>query len=188
MKTSSQSALIVLDVQKAIDLAYWGERNNHGAELNMQRVLEAWRKAGHSVFHVQHNSSGAESGYNPAHESHAFKDEVAPIAGEVVIGKAVHSAFVGTALESLLRQKEIKQVFLFGVKTNNSIETTVRHGANLGFDIVLIEDACFTHNQIDRNGREWSASDVHAMSLSNLEGEYCQITTTDKFLRDMGLG
>ncbi len=185
MPVSSQSALIVLDVQKAIDLPYWGERNNLDAETNMHRILEVWRKTRLPVFHIQHNSSGLESGYNPTRESHAFKDEVVPIAGEVVIGKTVHSAFVGTDLENLLLQKGIDQLFLFGVKTNNSIETTVRHGSNLGFEIVLIEDACFTHNQVDWNRREWSASDIHAISLSNLEGEYCKITTTDQFLQDM---
>ncbi|MFC7292522.1 isochorismatase family protein [Hirschia litorea] len=182
MHITPQSALIIVDVQKAIDLPYWGVRNNIDAEMKMRSILEMWRNLGYPIFHIQHNSNEEASGYNPARISHAFKDETVPINGEVVIGKSVHSAFVGTDLTQRLHQLAVDEIFMFGVKTNNSIETSVRHGANLGFDILLIEDACFTHNQKDWNGKLRSAEDVHAMTLSNLEGEYCRVVTSSQVL------
>jgi nicotinamidase-related amidase len=65
-----------------------------------------------------------------------------------------------------------------GVITNNSVETSVRHAGNLGFAVWLAEDACFTFAKADWNGVTRSADEVHAMSLANLDGEYCTVATT----------
>ena len=50
----NQTALIIIDVQKAFQLSYWGERNNLFAEENMKSLLEEWRKRKRPVFHIQH--------------------------------------------------------------------------------------------------------------------------------------
>jgi len=49
---------------------------------------------------------------------------------------------------------------------------------NLGFDTWLVEDACFTFGRIDWRGTARTADEVHAMSLANLDGEYCTVTDT----------
>jgi nicotinamidase-related amidase len=107
---------------------------------------------------------------------------VAPLPGEPVIVKHVNSAFVGTDLESRLRGSGIEQLVVCGVITNNSVETTVRHGANLGFQITLVEDACFTFGRTDHAGRPRTADEVHSMSLANLQGEYCQVIHSREIL------
>ena len=69
-----------------------------------------------------------------------------------------------------------------GVITNNSVEATVRMAGNLGFSTWLVEDACFTFGRVDWNGTWRSAEEVHAMSLANLDGEYCTVLITDAVL------
>jgi nicotinamidase-related amidase len=69
-----------------------------------------------------------------------------------------------------------------GVITNNSVEATVRHAGNLGFDTYLVEDACFTFARPDYRGVARTAEEVHAMSLANLQGEYCTVVTTAEVL------
>jgi hypothetical protein len=53
---------------------------------------------------------------------------------------------------------------------------------NLGFDTYLVEDAAFAFARRDYRGILRSAEDVHAMSLANMEGEYCKAVTTDELL------
>ena len=65
-----------------------------------------------------------------------------------------------------------------GVVTNNSVEATVRMAGNLGFDALLVEDACFTFGKRDWSGQLRSADEVHAMSLANLDGEYCRVVNS----------
>jgi nicotinamidase-related amidase len=181
MGMRSRSALLIVDVQKAIDASYHaadGPRNNPDAEQNIARLLAAWRKAGWPIIHVRHNSTIATSAYRPGQPGNDFKDEVAPAGDETIIAKQTNSAFIGTGLERHLRDNEIDTVVVAGVVTNNSVEATVRMSGNLGFRTVLVEDACFTFARRDHHGRLRSAEEVHSMSLANLAGEYCEVVTT----------
>lgn len=54
---------------------------------------------------------------------------------------------------------------------------------NLGFETYLVDDACCTFAQLDWHGRLCSADAVHAMSLANLDGEYCTVLTAEEALR-----
>jgi nicotinamidase-related amidase len=181
----SNAALLIIDLQQAIDASYWaahGPRNNPQAEMRAGELLAVWRARRMPVIHVRHDSTEPGSAYRPGAPGHAFKPEVAPAAGESVVGKSVNSAFVGTDLEARLRGAGIDCLVACGVITNNSVETTVRHGANLGFRIVLAEDACFTFARPDFRGVLRSAEEVHAMSLANLDGEYAEVVTTGEVL------
>jgi hypothetical protein len=46
----------------------------------------------------------------------------------------------------------------------------------------LAEDAAFTFARRDYRGVLRRAEDVHAMSLANMDGEYCTVVTTDELL------
>ena len=68
-----------------------------------------------------------------------------------------------------------------GVITNNSVEATVRMAGNLGFQTWVVADGCFTFGRKDWNGAP-RADEVHAMSLANLDGEYCMVVTAEALL------
>lgn len=172
------AALIVIDVQKAIDHPSWGARNNPEAEQNIAALLAAWRKTGRFIYHVRHDSREPASHYRPGQPGHDFKPAAAPLDGEIVIAKRTNSAFIGTELEARLRAAEQHILYVAGVITNNSVEATVRMAGNLGFDTYLIEDATFTFGRKDWNGVYRTADEVHAMSLVNLSGEYCTVVRT----------
>jgi nicotinamidase-related amidase len=172
------AALIVIDVQRAIDHPDWGERNHPEAERNIARLLATWRDRGMPVYHVRHDSVEPRSTYRPGQPGHDFKPEAAPLPGEPVIAKNTCCAFVGTGLEQRLRDAGHTALVFAGVITNNSVESTVRVAACLGFTCYLVEDACFTFARRDWEGRLRTAGEVHAMSLANLQGEYCTVVTT----------
>lgn len=181
-------ALLVIDVQKAIDAPYHaaeGPRNNPQAEQNIATLLAAWRRLGWPVFHIRHDSTLATSAYRPGQPGNAFKPEVAPLPQETVIAKRTNSAFIGTDLEARLRGAGINALVVTGVVTNNSVEATVRMAGNLGFDTCLVHDACFTFAKRDYAGTLRSAEDVHAMALANMADEYCNIRNTVTILADL---
>jgi nicotinamidase-related amidase len=177
-------ALLLIDLQKAVEHPSWGERNNPGAEANVARLLAVWRARGWPVYHVRHDSKEPGSTYRPGQPGHAFKPEAAPGTGEEVIPKQTNSAFIGTDLEARLRAAGLTRLVVAGVSTSNSVEATVRMAGNLGFDVLLVEDATFTFARRDWHGRERTADEVHAMSLANLHGEYCTVVLTDQVLRE----
>ena len=172
---SGAPALVLIDLQKAIDDPSWGSRNNPDAEARAGRMLSLWRQLGWPFFHIRHDSREPDSKYRPGHPLHEFKPETAPLPGETVLGKTTCNAFASTDLAERLRAAGASRVFVCGVITNNSVESTVRAGGDLGFSMYVVEDACFTFGK----GR-WTALDVHEMSLMNLEGEYATITTSER--------
>ena len=184
-----RTALVIIDMQRAIDDSVWakdGPRNHPNAEREALRLIEAWRTAGRPVYHVRHDSLEAQSTYRPGQPGNSFKAGFDPKIGEDVIAKQSGSAFSGTRLETLLRERGHLELVVAGVVTNNSVESTVRHAGTLGFRVTLAEDACFTFARRDWNGVLRTAEEVHAMSLANLDGEYCRVATTEQVLAAAG--
>jgi nicotinamidase-related amidase len=169
-------------LQQAVNHPDWGVRNNPEAEHNVARLLAHWRAKRWPLIHVRHDSTEANSHYRPGQTLHAFKPQALPMSGEAVIAKTTNSAFIGTGLERRLRQAGHTNLVIAGVITNNSVETTVRMAGNLGFAVWMAEDACFTFGRTDWDGKFRTAEEVHAMSLANLDGEYCTVTRTDNLL------
>lgn len=172
------AVLLLIDLQQAIDHPSWGRRNTPEAEANIARLLAHWRHKGWPVWHVRHDSTAPTSHYRPGQSGHDFKPEALPLPGETIIAKQTNSAFIGTDLDARLLAAGYRALVVAGVITNNSVEATVRMAGNLGFDTYLIEDGCFTFDRKDWTGKHHSAEDVHAMSLANLDSEYCTVLTT----------
>lgn len=140
--------------------------------------------AGNAVINVRDDSTFPESSYRPDQEDNDFKMEVAPETGELIVPKKTNSAFIGTDLERTLRDAGLDTLVVTGVGINNSVEATVRMAGNIGFQTYLVADACFTFARPDFAGRIRTADEVHAMSLANLEGEYCKVVYTSDVLAD----
>ena len=176
MSKLGEAVLLIIDVQKAIDASYHaadGPRNNLDAERKIAQLLSLWRREKRPIIHIRHDSTVPTSAYRPGQIGNEFKDEVAPAADETVIAKRTNSAFIGTDLERRLREAGHEALVVVGVSTNNSVEATVRMAGNLGFETYLVADACFTFARRDFHGRPRTADEVHAMSLANLDNEYC---------------
>ena len=130
------------------------------------------------VVHIRHDSTDAASPYHPGSSGNDFKPEVAPLPGEPVVDKRTNSAFIGTDLMDVLDEFQVGQLVVTGVLLENSVEATVRMAGNLGFEVVIPEDAVASVDRTDRRGRHWPAEDVHALTLAILEGEYARISDT----------
>ena len=172
-------ALIVIDMQRGMKKPDAGERNNLGAESNIQSLLAAWRHAGWPVVSVRHISRTQGSPFWPGQPGAEFQLELAPLDTEHVVEKSVPDAFIHSGLERWLHVRGVRSVVLVGVSTSNSVESTARTAGNLGFNAIVISDATFTFAKKDYAGAQRSAEEVHAMSLANLDGEYASIMSTE---------
>ncbi|WP_299393418.1 cysteine hydrolase family protein [Pelagibius sp.] len=181
-RIAENAALVIIDFQKAIDDPVWGRRNNPDAEDKAARLLAIWRKAGRPIVHVQHLSTAPDSPYRPAQPGCDFKDLLAPGPGEIVIQKRTNNAFIDTGLEATLRGFGIGELVIAGVLLHNSVDATVRMAGNLGFKTWLVEDATASIDLTDLQGRLWTAEDVHAVSLAQLNGEYASVVRSEPFL------
>ncbi|MGA8535388.1 MAG: cysteine hydrolase family protein [Candidatus Tumulicola sp.] len=175
----STTALIVVDVQHAFDEweAAGKRRNNPDAVARIADLLDAFRTQRAPIFHIRHEGTRPNSSFRPGGTGFPVKDEARERSGEPVIVKRVNSAFIGTDLESRLHDAGIKSVVICGATTNHCVETTTRMAGNLGFDTRLVRDATWTFDRVGPDGEPHSAEAIHAMTLSNLNGEFARIVT-----------
>lgn len=164
------TALLLIDVQRGWDNPYWGERNNPEAELQIERLLAAFRKASRPVLHIQHVSQESNSFFYAGEPGMDFKLEAQPFNGEGVIHKHVHSAFMGTDLEAQLRQMEVDRLVIAGFVTNWCVSSTARMAKDLGFKVVVVHDACATFGMEDPLGGQVGAETMHRAGLAEIHG------------------
>ncbi|MDQ0171508.1 cysteine hydrolase family protein [Paenibacillus tundrae] len=180
------TALIIVDVQKAFDDPKWGERNNLSAEENIGRILGTWRDKGWHIIHIQHTSDNPHSQFHPTNEGFRIKEVVTPSEGEIVLTKKVNSSFISTPLEEHLRQNHITHVVITGLTTPHCVSTTTRMSGNLGFHTTLISDAVAAFGLYDQHGTYHTAEIIHEISLVTLHHEFATILTTDELLDSIG--
>src|SRR5215472_18492019 len=102
MQLAANTALVLIDLQRAIDDPSWeaeGPRNNPQAEGNVAKLLAAWRRAGKPIFHVKHDGTFATSTYRPGQPGNEFKPEAMPHPGKTVLAaRARQSVCIGSGL------------------------------------------------------------------------------------------
>lgn len=177
--TAEKSALVVIDVQKAFDEweASGKKRNNPDAVTRIAELLADFRAKLAPVIHIRHASLKPGSAFQVERPGFAVRDDAREHDGEPVIIKHVNSAFIGTDLETRLRQSAIDTLVIVGATTNHCVETTTRMAGNLGFNAKLVRDATWTFDRDGIDGEHFTAEQVHAMTLANLQGEFAEIVT-----------
>ena len=157
-----RTALLVYDMQVGIV-----SQIPTGSEIirQVRRILQAARDGGARVFFTRHMSLPNEvagvaqlrtamawqrvdraAKIRPAflRDSPQFQlvPDLAPLATEAVFDKITMSAFVGTPLDTALRDCGINSFVIVGIALEIGIEPTVRHATDLGYIPILVEDAC----------------------------------------------
>jgi nicotinamidase-related amidase len=187
MSLRSDVALLLIDVQQGLDEPRWGTRNNPDAEQRIADLLAAWRAAKRPVIHVQHLSTEPDSPLRPDRPGHVFKVEATPIDGEPVFRKNVNSAFIGTDLETHLRDRGIDSLVIAGITTDHCVSSTTRMAGNLGFTVTVVEDATATFDRVGPDGAHYSADIMHRAALASLHGEFATVRSTQDVLAEAEL-
>lgn len=86
---------------------------------------------------------------------------------DITIFKRQWGAFTGTDLDLQLRRRGIRTIVLAGIATNFGVESTLRHAWELGYDVVVPEDACTSLN-----------AELHSMAFSHVFPRLCKVTRT----------
>lgn len=178
-----RAVLLPIDMQRAFDAPPWPRRWNDQVDANGLALLAAWREAGRTIIHVRHDSVDPNSSLAPGAPGNSFRAGFEPIDGEALVTKSVNSAFIGTDLDLRLKRLNAKHVVTFGISTDMCVSTTVRTGANMGWDMILVPDACDCFDLPDGNGGTLAAKDVQRAHVATLAFEFCRTLSTAELTR-----
>lgn len=177
------TALVVIDIQK--DYFPGGAMELSGSEAaaaKAGRAVSWFRERGWPVIHVKHLSVRPGAAFfvpgTPGVEFHPF---VEPAPGEAVIEKHFPNSFRGTALQDHLDELDVKRLAFAGMMTHMCVDATVRAAFDLGYQCVVLGDACATR-ELEFGHVKVPAAQVHAAFLAALGQVYADVTG----VKDMG--
>jgi len=179
----TNAVLLPIDMQKAFDEPSWPRRWNEAVDARGLLLLGTWRTAKMPVIHVRHDSVEPGSTLAPDRPGNAFREGFGPQGDEPLVTKSVNSAFIGTDLDLRLRRLGATTVVVFGISTDMCVSTTVRMGANLGYRMVLAEDACDCFDLPDGRGGTIPAETIHAAHVATLGFEFAKVVTTRELVQ-----
>lgn len=177
-----KTALMIVDIQ---DFYFPGEGpglvDAESASLKAKEILEIFRKKNQLVVHVRHKS---DKGF-------AIHKNVEPLSDEKIITKEEVNSFQNTDLLEYLKTNNISRLVIIGMQTHMCLEAAVRAANDLGFECIVIHDACATRD-LKFNDKIVKAEDVHISTLATLAGggygKVIDLKTfkedTDKYLQE----
>lgn len=184
---AAATALLVVDVQKGIFNATaaadrpWFHRT--AAEIavpNIARLITAARQSQVEVIYTVIQSltrdgrdrsiDYKETGFHfpPGSQAAEVCDEVRPADDELILPKTSSSLFNSTIFDYLLRNMGLDTVLVTGFVTDQCIDHTMRDGADRGFRMICLTDACTT-----------DTPERHQAALSAFKGYGRQATTKE---------
>jgi nicotinamidase-related amidase len=174
----ARAVLLPVDMQQAFDAPPWPPRWNKHVDANGLALLAAWRVAGRPIIHIRHDSIEPGSTLALGTPGNAFRPGFGPQGDEPLVTKSVNSAFIGTDLDLRLKRLGARHIVAFGISTDMCVSTTVRTGANLGWDMVLVPDACDCFDLPDGPRGTIPATEVQRVHVATLDFEFCRTLTT----------
>ena len=97
--------------------------------------------------------------------------ELAPDEGDIVVDNQKLGGLSGSDLAERLRERGIDTLVITGVATNLTVESTARHGVDLGFRVYVLSDCVTT-----------VTPEAHEASLANLAASTTGVVTSDEFI------
>lgn len=177
-----RAVLLPIDMQQAFDDPRWPRRWNDKVDEHGLALIRHWRAAGRPIIHVRHDSVVEGGTLHPDNPGNQFRPGFGPVGDEALVSKSVNSAFIGTDLDLRLRRLGAKHVIAFGISTDMCVSTTIRTGANMGWDMMLVDDASDCFDLPDANGGTIPAEAVQAAHVATLGFEFCRVMKTRELL------
>lgn len=200
MLRREDTALLVIDMQygdASMDHGIFRYRRDHGytngldeveQQLrrivpNIQRLQQAFRQRRMEVVFTRIRSmtqdgrdrslAHKELGHfmPPGSRDADILDELAPVGDELVFDKTTGSVFNSTTIHYVLQNIGIRNLVMTGVMTGGCVESAARDAKDLGYRVLVVEDACAT----------WTL-EMHRFALRVMREVFAKIKTTDEIL------
>ncbi|MGN8113742.1 cysteine hydrolase family protein [Labrys sp. 22185] len=98
-------------------------------------------------------------------------ETVGPRGDEIIIPKTASGIFNATNIEYVLRNLGVEFLIVYGVVTDQCVESAIRDAADRGFLVTQVEDCCAAETP-----------ENHLASIESMKGHYCRTRSTDEMI------
>jgi len=182
MEKKIKNALLVIDIQK--DYFPGGKYplvEPLAAAKKAYMLLQCFREHGGHHIHIQHISLEPDAAvFIKGDNGSDIHDSAAHFVGEPIVYKHYPNSFRETNLLEMLKEWGIERVVITGMMTHMCVDATARAAADLGFKVIVAEDACATRD-LTYGDTTIPAEHVHKAFLAALKS-YGDVMKSDKVL------
>lgn len=101
-------------------------------------------------------------------------EAVGPRGDEIIIPKTASGIFNATNIDYVLRNLGVEFLIIYGVVTDQCVESAIRDAADRGFLVTQIEDCCAAETP-----------ENHLASIDSMGGHYCRTRSTDEMIAEI---
>jgi nicotinamidase-related amidase len=177
-----KTALLVIDIQK--DYFPGGKFplvDPLPAAKKAYMLLQCFREHGGHHVHIQHIALNPNAPFFVRGTTGSdIHDSAAHFVGEPIVYKHYPNSFRETDLLEILQGWKIERLIITGMMTHMCVDATARAAADLGFQIIVAEDACATCD-LTYGDTVIPADHVHKAFLASLKS-YGQVIKADEVI------
>jgi nicotinamidase-related amidase len=174
-------AVLVIDMQEGM-----ADRIRSGrptatpdAPDRIAALLSQARRSGTPVIHVLHDDAHPGSPFRKGEPGGEAMPCATPLPGETVLWKHGSSAFHGTGLDAHLKAHGIIELVVAGAVAAFCVTSTVRQASDLGYRVLLPQDALLGFDLPAHDGGQIDAATIFRVTLSLLGADFATLTTVD---------
>jgi len=174
-------AVLVIDMQEGM-----ADRIRAGRPMatpdapdRIAALLSSARGLGLPVIHVLHDDLHPDSPFRKGEPGAEPMTCAIPAEGETVFWKHASSAFHGTGLHAHLNANGISELVVAGAVAAFCVTSTVRQASDLGYKVLLPQDALLGFDLPAHDEGRIDAGTVFRVTLSLLGADFATLTTVD---------
>ncbi|WP_093003192.1 isochorismatase family protein [Rhizobium sp. NFR07] len=176
-----EKALIVIDMQMLIQdrLDAGRDHVNGNAAAKIADLAKKFRDAGKKVIHVHHHELNPASPMHKGCPAQQAMPALQPFADDPIFVKSTSSAFASTEMEKYLRENRIGTIVVTGAVAGYCVNTTVRAGSDLGFEMIVARDAVIGFDMPDY---DLPARTIFDVTMAHLESDFARVIDSDEIM------
>lgn len=176
-------ALLIIDMQ--MEMQHRMERGrdhvNPDAPVRVAELAAMFRQKGLPVIHIRHRDENPASPLHPEAAGYPPMPCAEALEGEAVFLKRTSSGFASTDLANHLRENGIANLVVTGAVAGFCVNSTVRAGADLGFNMTIVQDAVIG---FDLPSANLSARTIFDVTIAHLEADFATVIDASSVLAE----
>ncbi|HGN1705154.1 TPA: isochorismatase family protein [Providencia rettgeri] len=173
-------ALLLIDMQRFVENRI--EQGIHyypqDAISNMRYVLNRFRMNNEMIIHIIHQTPMEGSLLHENSPYYTLMDDFKNASSEVLFVKQTSSAFASTQLKQYLENNAITELVVIGAVAGFCVNSTIRHGADLGIIMTVVSDAVISFDLPDL---QCEAKNIHDVTIGLLQSDFAKISLASSY-------
>ena len=176
-------ALVIIDMQMEVQHRIERGRDhvNPDAPARIAELSGAFRRKGLPIIHVRHRDENVASPFHSVAAGYPPMLCAEALEGEPVFLKHTSSSFASTDLAAYLRDRGVADLVVAGAVAGFCVNSTVRAGADLGFNMTVVRDAVIG---FDLPSANLSARTIFDVTMALLEADFARVVETSAFMAE----